>query len=107
MEFPCTGCGACCLMLSDIIKNCDTQANPVIRAAVETFPYKTGPTGACEKLVNGFCSVYDTRPLLCNVKQLGKAIGVDELTWFRANASVCNAVIDQLGIDPSYKIQHF
>lgn len=49
-----------------------------MRRAALTFPYKTDASGVCEKLVDGKCSVYEDRPLLCNVKELGKAMHVNE-----------------------------
>lgn len=107
MEFPCTGCGGCCRMLSGILKSPELQANYVMRMAVKTFPFKTDASGACEKLVDGKCSVYEERPLLCNVKELGEAMRVNQAEWFKANALACNRIIDLLNLDPMYKITDF
>ena len=107
MEFPCTGCGGCCRLLGGILKSPETQENYVMRLAVQTFPFKADATGACEKLVDGKCSVYEDRPLLCNVEELGKAMRVNEAEWFKANAFACNRIIDLLNLDPMYKITDF
>lgn len=107
MSFPCTGCGGCCRLISSILKNPENQPDPVMRAAVKAFPYKADSTGACEKLVDGKCSVYEDRPLLCNVSALGHAMGVEQQAWFRANAYSCNRIIDLLNLDPMYKITDF
>ena len=94
-------------MLSGILKNPELQANYVMRMAVKTFPFKTDASGACEKLVDGKCSVYEERPLLCNVKELGEAMRVNQAEWFKANALACNRIIDLLNLDPVYKITDF
>jgi Fe-S-cluster containining protein len=94
-------------LLGEILKNPEIQENYVMRLAAKTFPYKTDSSGACEKLVDGKCSVYEDRPLLCNVKELGAAMRVNETQWFKANALACNRIIDLLNLDPSYKITDF
>lgn len=94
-------------MLSGILKSPELQANYVMRMAVKTFPFKTDASGACEKLVDGKCSVYEERPLLCNVKELGEAMRVNQAEWFKANALACNRIIDLLNLDPMYKITDF
>ena len=34
------------------------------------FPYEADESGACIKLVDNRCSVYETRPDICNVKKI-------------------------------------
>ena len=89
------------------MKSPELRENYVMRLAVETFPYKTDSAGVCEKLVDNKCSVYNDRPLLCNVKQLGEAMRVNQTEWFKANAMACNRIIDSLNLDSSYKITDF
>jgi Fe-S-cluster containining protein len=48
------------------------------------------------------CSVYDDRPLLCNIKKLGELSGYHETTWYSLNAITCNVLIKDAGLDESY-----
>lgn len=102
--FPCTGCGGCCRLVGVILDNVNNQTNPVFRYAVETFPYKTDSFGVCEKLVDNQCSVYENRPLMCNVSLLGKLLREDTDEWYLKNIKYCNLIIDSLGLDQAYKI---
>jgi hypothetical protein len=34
------------------------------------FPYAFNSRGECEKLFNGFCTVYDKRPIVCDVDKM-------------------------------------
>lgn len=107
MAFPCTGCGGCCRLIGDILANPERQTHAVMRKAVEEFPFTADENGACEMLINNKCSVYEDRPLLCNVRALGELMQVEETAWNRMNAAACNLIIDQLGLDPLYKIPSF
>lgn len=71
MKFPCSKCGKCCANIGKsilyaklLVENGDE--NPVVKEMAD-FPYKTDEFGACEKLVDNRCSVYTTRPDICNV----------------------------------------
>lgn len=107
MTFPCTGCGGCCRMVGDILAHPERQTHPVMRRAVAEFPFESDVTGACVMLKDNKCSVYETRPLLCDVKALGELMQVDSAMWYRMNIAACNSIIDQLQLDPVYKIETF
>jgi Fe-S-cluster containining protein len=107
VEFPCTGCGACCRVIGPLLGSDIGKTNPILDYAIKSFPYKTDAEGVCEKLVDNSCSVYEDRPLLCNVKALGILMKQDECEWFRFNAEACNRLIDRFNLDSSYKIQGF
>jgi uncharacterized protein len=99
MEFPCTGCGACC-----------RRVNKAVESAIGfeelSFPYKWDETGRCEKLQNdNRCSVYENRPLLCRVKDIGNFFGADEKEWILVNSLACNAMMDEDNIDLKYRIK--
>lgn len=69
MEFPCTGCGACCMAVGAVIENIDKYSGPQ-REELEKFPYKAKKDGSCEKLIDGSCSVYNDRPTICNIEEM-------------------------------------
>lgn len=102
--FPCTGCGACCMVIGKVLSNVDCLDNPVLRAAVEVFPYKADENGVCEKLIDNKCSVYDDRPIMCNVAALGQLLGRNPYEFYSENIKYCNQLIDLFGLDESYKI---
>lgn len=106
-DFPCTGCGGCCRLIGELLSDPPGSDNPTFRHAIESFPYKTDENGVCEKLVNNSCSVYDDRPLLCNVTLMGTLLRKNMKDWYSENIKYCNWIIDRLGIDKSYKIPEF
>ena len=106
-DFPCTGCSACCRVIGQVLSLNPDDCHPVLGDAIERFPYKPDLNGVCEKLVDNKCSVYSNRPLLCNVKLLGELMDVDQSEWYSQNIKACNALIDSLQLDPSYKIDEF
>ena len=102
--FPCTGCGACCMTVGMVLDNVERLDNPVLRAAVEAFPYKVDENGVCEKLVDSKCSVYEDRPIMCNVAALGVLLKRNPYEFYSENIKYCNQLIDLFGLDQSYKI---
>lgn len=91
-KFPCTKCGACCRSLGAV---------PINK---ELFPYTT-INGVCEKLTaNNTCSVYENRPLVCNIDAIDWSTDEAKKDFHKANANVCNKLIDSLGIDSSFKV---
>jgi len=54
MVFPCIKCGLCCKMLQHI---------PILT------DYDIG-NGACRYLENNLCSIYEDRPLICNIEEM-------------------------------------
>jgi Fe-S-cluster containining protein len=94
-------------LIGDILAHPEQQIHAVMRQAVEEFPFEADSEGVCVMLKDNRCSVYDSRPLLCNVEALGKLMGVNPTAWRQVNAAACNTIIDQLGLDPMYKIDAF
>ena len=74
MDFPCTSCGLCCKYVGIQLDKGST--NPLVQLLIDRFPYETNSIGTCEMFVDGQCSVYHDRPLLCNVKMGGIYLGV-------------------------------
>jgi Fe-S-cluster containining protein len=72
---------------------------------VERFPYKTREDGTCEMLTDDLkCSVYESRPLLCNIKMGAKLLQIDEMEWYRLNQIGCNSMIKEAGLDESFLV---
>ena len=72
---------------------------------VRRFPYQTKDDGSCEMLTEeGKCSVYESRPLLCNVKLGAQLLQIDELEWYRMNQLGCNSMIREAGLDESFLV---
>lgn len=98
MKFKCSGCGGCC--------------RKVNRAVEETkhlegfhFPFKWDETGRCEMLTeDNKCSVYEDRPLLCNVEKISDFLGLDKKKFYKLNNIACNELMDELGIDLYYRV---
>lgn len=93
MSFNCTKCGACC------------------RRAflLPGFPFPVGPDGACSKLVNNQCSIYETRPDVCRhsvarVAALG-AIGLTPEEYDAASVTLCNRLQIADGMDESWRMK--
>jgi len=75
MKFLCSGCGACCKIISCRYLGADMK-----------------------------CTIYDTRPDICNVETMAKIRGVDRIPYFIQNTLVCHSLIDYYGMDESFKI---
>ena len=94
-EFLCVGCGLCCTRLSTALKN---QADlPWAKAAVDSFPYKARPDGSCEMLDGNRCSVYDNRPLLCNLERAAEELDMPytKQEWFDMNYIGCASLMSE------------
>ncbi len=73
-KFSCHGCGACCMMVGDLLKS-DDNVNPEYLTLLKAFPYKADKNGWCEKMDEDLkCSVYEERPLLCRINDTWKAL---------------------------------
>ena len=105
-NFPCTKCGLCCTA-ANLGKVLDPEftknISPPMKFIISKFPYKLTDTGTCEMLKDGLCSVYDDRPLLCNIKLLAILSG-DEQFFYILNALNCNKLIDDAGLGEEYLI---
>jgi len=104
-DFPCTSCGQCCRHMKNIISNSESFPT-VIKDLIDRFPYDTNPDGSCSKLnEEGLCSVYENRPIMCNVKLMGQLLHQDTTEWYRINAENCNKLINEANLDPKYLVQ--
>lgn len=108
-EFPCTGCSLCCQSVGRI--HSDALSYPkssILYRAAASFPYSWDESGCCTMLKDNLCSVYSSRPLLCNVKEISKEIA-SELnssvsSVYSLTATACNDLISAYGLDPGFMI---
>lgn len=93
--FDCNKCGNCCKLLKKLIehKN-DVDLLPEVRKMINEFPYKYNQSGECEKLVNNQCSVYESRPDVCNVDKSWERAFKNIMTlqeYYNINKKVCQS----------------
>ena len=100
-EFPCTSCGLCCKNLSTMHEDAD---HPMVAFLVSKFPYKILEDGSCEMLKDNQCSVYNDRPIICNVRLGAKVMGIDQDDWYQLVAQGCNKMIIEAGLDSKYLV---
>lgn len=83
MSFNCTGCGLCCLHVD--------RAAEMAKINIDLdFPYTWDANGRCEKLdENHKCTVYENRPLLCNVERFAEVYGWNKEEFYRINEKAC------------------
>jgi len=99
-DFPCTSCGLCCKQMNTVL-NTDYE-DDLLNLIISKFPYKISEDGICEKLnENNQCSVYEDRPLICNIRSMSNLFNVP----YKYTIEACNELIDKEGLDPSYKIK--
>ena len=102
-KFPCTSCGQCCRNVHRLLDV--THDDPVFNDLISRFPYKLKEDGSCEMLTDsGLCSVYDQRPLLCNLKRAALLLGFHDDDWMNMQADECNKMIDEAGLDEKFKV---
>ena len=103
-DFPCTKCSQCCKRVGEILDNKE-KLDPFRQFLVSKFPYKTLEDGSCEKLTeDGLCSVYEDRPMLCNVKLMSKFFDGSPEEYYDITAKVCNLMIIEAKLDKKYLI---
>jgi len=100
-EFPCTSCGLCCKNLKSMYED---TGNSMIAFLVSKFPHKILDDGSCEMLKDNQCSVYNDRPIICNVRLGAKVMGIDQADWYHIVAQGCNKMIAEAGLDPKYLV---
>ena len=102
MNFPCTMCGGCCKRIGNVVSNFrlkESKDDPYY------FPYDYDENGVCEKLDSeNKCTVYENRPLLCNIDAIIKFQGVDKKEFYMQNAFTCNKIMDEDNISMEFRI---
>lgn len=101
-DFPCTSCGCCCKRI-DILKISEEVNDP---DSIFYFPYESN-NGVCENLTSdNKCSIYETRPLICNVARLAETLDLEKTSFFQRNIVSCNQMMDDDKIDESFRIKN-
>jgi Fe-S-cluster containining protein len=62
-----------------------------MQVAVDAFPYKAKENGHCEMLVDDRCSVYEDRPLMCDITRAAEELDMEmsKKEWFEMNTQAC------------------
>jgi Fe-S-cluster containining protein len=84
-SFPCAKCGLCCRMLKDI---------PALAA------FDNG-NGVCRYLENNLCSIYENRPMICNVEAMYSAFFksiMSKKDFIIINIKSCKKITEQFKI---------
>lgn len=108
-DFPCTGCSLCCRNLRSIHSDALTYPkSSILFRAASSFPYSWDNSGSCNMLNNGLCSVYSSRPLLCNVREISKHIAAELNSSvedvYALTAASCNSLISAYGLSTQFMI---
>ena len=91
-NIQCNGCTFCCENIGAVL-NSKYKAKWAEKFLLE-FPYKANENGACEMLKDNKCSIYENRPIICNVK---KSFDYQNVTnskeeWLNMNTKICRKV---------------
>ena len=105
--FPCTECSLCCRNIARVLDSPVSDLSPVYRQLIEEFPYSPDETGSCEMLVDGKCSVYESRPAIRNIDTVADRHNVPRHEWYRFSAVGCNSLIREAGLDESFLITDY
>lgn len=101
MSYPCTKCGCCCKRIDKAVDN----SGVIDESSEFYFPYKWDETGKCEKLMpDNTCSVYDSRPLICNIDRLINVLNIPINEFYAMNIVACNQMMDEDGIPTILRI---
>jgi Fe-S-cluster containining protein len=85
--FPCTACGACCVVLPRLVKG---------------WPLRED--GACAHLSNeNLCTIYETRPDICRVGAT-TLLGLTPPEYYALTAKRCGEMQESLGLDVRYRV---
>lgn len=100
MSYPCTQCGCCCHRMDQVVENAKYLDDEYV------FPYKYDETGRCEMLTDdNLCSVYDNRPIVCNVDLMILLMEMDKDRAYRECADACNQMMDEDNIPQEKRIK--
>jgi Fe-S-cluster containining protein len=100
--FPCSGCGACCHRVDKGVANLGSKNTE----DELYFPYKWDESGKCEMLTDdNKCSVYDNRPLICNIDKLLPIIDIPKDIYYEMNIAYCNAMMDEDNLPAEFRIK--
>lgn len=92
-SFPCTSCGACCKSIKGI----------------EFLKEYDRGDGCCKFLnENNLCSIYEERPLICNIDRAYTMIFSANYSmgeFYSINVEACNKLQESFCIDESFRVK--
>jgi Fe-S-cluster containining protein len=101
-KFPCTSCGLCCQRIYNLKEF--SEALSIQKSMPDLiFPY-SNESGICEKYIDNKCSVYEDRPIICNISKMQEILEIEAKEFYKMNASICNLFIREEGLDESFII---
>lgn len=95
-KFPCTKCGICCKIIGRVFS----------AEGLEALDLSTNEDGSCVHYINNECSIYEQRPIICQVGH-EYLVDYDSSNWKPAKykipwqeyyirtAVTCNQLMDQ------------
>ena len=96
MKFNCTQCGSCCrnvgksiLLAQLMVENGNTEP---LTLEIANFPFTPDEFGRCPMLEDGKCTIYKTRPDVCNVHTLWAKYLKGKVTlhkYYELNKQMC------------------
>lgn len=93
MTYPCTKCGLCCQHIEHIP---ELKMFDLGNGTCRYFNPKVG------------CVIYDDRPLVCKIDEYFKLVKSEfssKLTFYQANANVCNELQSKHNINVIYRVK--
>jgi Fe-S-cluster containining protein len=107
-NFPCTGCGACCRRIKQAVQNIQSLSLPEKTASGIDFefPYTWNENGVCNMLTDdNKCSVYEKRPLICNIDKFMEHFNLDKNDFYLENIKACNNLMKEDNMPDEYYIK--
>ena len=98
VKFKCNMCGMCCRNVHHWKENL-SQIRELLHDETIDFPFKES-NGVCEMLHENMCSIYESRPIVCNTEKmyvlLHKATGMGVTEFLKLQTISCAK--NQLGL---------
>ncbi|CAG7632908.1 hypothetical protein PAESOLCIP111_03427 [Paenibacillus solanacearum] len=91
-QFPCNSCGLCCKMVVLVPELSDLDRGD----------------GSCKHLVNDRCSIYETRPLICNVDGMYESVYWRQMSreqFYVLNLTACKQLQMKAGFPEEYQVK--
>lgn len=92
-----TRCGFCCERIENVLK-LKGHGPKWLDELIDDFPYKL-IDGQCPKYKYRRCTVYDDRPLLCNIDKIYDKypeVATSRIDWHNQNYNCCNILIEMM-----------
>lgn len=88
--FPCTKCGACCRRVRTVDPN---------------WPVKADGKSCIHLQDDNTCGIYETRPPICRIEDVGRALGLSEGKHFLLSMLACNKMQVEDGMGAEYRVR--